>query len=99
MQPAHQAATPPQAHLGPGPPHPVRTLPQPAHHHQPIAAVLQGCPANIVTFNTLIDVYGKSGQWEEALGGEGHPRRLVLAWRLQGPSSALHVRTFMLLNL
>jgi pentatricopeptide repeat domain-containing protein 1 len=28
----------------------------------------QGCPANVVTFNTLIDVYGKSGQWEQALG-------------------------------
>ena len=32
--------------------------------------VPQGCPANVVTWNTLIDVYGKSGQWEEALGGE-----------------------------
>ena len=24
----------------------------------------------MVTYNTLIDVYGKSGQWEEALEGE-----------------------------
>lgn len=34
---------------------------------------LQGCPPNVVTCNTLIDVYGKSGQWEEALGGERKP--------------------------
>jgi len=26
----------------------------------------EGCAANVVTFNTLIDVYGKMGQWEQA---------------------------------
>lgn len=25
-------------------------------------------PHQVVTYNTLIDVYGKTGQWEEALG-------------------------------
>lgn len=34
----------------------------------PSLLLLQGCPANVVTYNTLIDVYGKSGQWEQALG-------------------------------
>ena len=28
----------------------------------------EGCAPNVVTFNTLIDVYGKLGQWEAALG-------------------------------
>ena len=28
----------------------------------------EGCIPNIVTYNTLIDVYGKLGQWQEALG-------------------------------
>lgn len=28
----------------------------------------EGCTPNIVTYNTLIDVYGKLGQWQEALG-------------------------------
>ena len=32
------------------------------------AGGLQGCQANVVTMNTLIDVYGKMGQWEQALG-------------------------------
>jgi pentatricopeptide repeat domain-containing protein 1 len=27
----------------------------------------EGCTPNLVTFNTLIDVYGKTGQWEEAV--------------------------------
>ena len=26
----------------------------------------EGCAANVVTYNTLIDVYGKMGQWEQA---------------------------------
>ena len=26
------------------------------------------CPPNVVTFNTLVDVYGKLGQWEKAVG-------------------------------
>lgn len=26
----------------------------------------EGCAPNVVTFNTLIDVYGKMGQWENA---------------------------------
>jgi len=25
------------------------------------------CTPNLVTYNTLIDVYGKTGQWEEAV--------------------------------
>lgn len=27
----------------------------------------EGCTPNVVTYNTLIDVYGKTGQWGEAL--------------------------------
>ena len=27
----------------------------------------EGVMPNLVTFNTLIDVYGKTGQWEEAV--------------------------------
>lgn len=27
----------------------------------------EGCTPNVVTYNTLIDVYGKTGQWEEAI--------------------------------
>lgn len=27
-----------------------------------------GCTPNVVTFNTLIDVHGKMGNWEEAVG-------------------------------
>ncbi len=27
----------------------------------------EGCVPNLVTYNTLIDVYGKTGQWEEAV--------------------------------
>jgi pentatricopeptide repeat domain-containing protein 1 len=27
----------------------------------------EGCTPNVVTYNTLIDVYGKTGQWQEAL--------------------------------
>jgi pentatricopeptide repeat protein len=27
----------------------------------------EGCSPNLVTFNTLIDVYGKTGNWEEAV--------------------------------
>ncbi len=27
----------------------------------------EGVTPNLVTFNTLIDVYGKTGQWEEAV--------------------------------
>ena len=27
----------------------------------------EGCSPNLVTFNTLIDVYGKTGAWEEAI--------------------------------
>lgn len=26
-----------------------------------------GCVPNVVTFNTLVDVYGKLGQWEKAV--------------------------------
>ena len=26
-----------------------------------------GCPPNLVTYNTLIDLHGKTGQWAEAL--------------------------------
>ncbi len=27
----------------------------------------EGCTPNVVTYNTLIDVYGKTGQWQEAI--------------------------------
>ena len=27
----------------------------------------EGCQPNIVTYNTLIDVYGKMGRWEDAV--------------------------------
>ena len=27
----------------------------------------EGCTPNLVTYNTLIDVYGKTGAWEEAV--------------------------------
>ena len=27
----------------------------------------EGCQPNVVTYNTLIDVYGKMGCWEEAV--------------------------------
>ena len=27
----------------------------------------EGCAPNLVTYNTLIDVYGKTTQWEEAV--------------------------------
>jgi pentatricopeptide repeat domain-containing protein 1 len=27
----------------------------------------EGCVPNVVTYNTLIDVHGKTGQWAEAL--------------------------------
>lgn len=27
----------------------------------------EGCSPNVVTYNTLIDVHGKTGQWAEAL--------------------------------
>ena len=27
----------------------------------------EGCAPNVVTFNTLIDVHGKLGQWERAV--------------------------------
>jgi pentatricopeptide repeat protein len=34
----------------------------------------EGCVPNVVTYNTLIDVHGKTGQWAEALkvGGGCH---------------------------
>jgi pentatricopeptide repeat protein len=28
----------------------------------------EGCTPNLVTFNTLIDLYVKTGQWQEAIG-------------------------------
>ena len=27
----------------------------------------EGCVANVVTFNTLVDVYGKLGRWQDAI--------------------------------
>ena len=27
-----------------------------------------GCVANVVTYNTLVDLYGKLGKWREAVG-------------------------------
>ena len=27
----------------------------------------EGCQPNVVTYNTLIDVYGKMGRWEDAV--------------------------------
>ena len=29
---------------------------------------VEGCRANVVTFNTLVDVYGKLGRWQDAVG-------------------------------
>lgn len=31
------------------------------------AALQDGCQPNVVTYNTLIDVYGKTGLWSEAV--------------------------------
>jgi pentatricopeptide repeat domain-containing protein 1 len=28
---------------------------------------VEGCAANVVTFNTLVDVYGKLGRWQDAI--------------------------------
>ncbi len=28
---------------------------------------MQGCMPNLVTFNTLCDIYGKTGRWADAL--------------------------------
>jgi pentatricopeptide repeat protein len=30
--------------------------------------VFEGCTPNLVKFNTLIDLYVKTGQWQEAMG-------------------------------
>ena len=36
--------------------------------YQHLRGLLQdGCLPNVVTYNTLIDVYGKMGQWEQAI--------------------------------
>jgi pentatricopeptide repeat protein len=37
----------------------------PRHHPQMLD---EGCTPNLVTFNTLIDLYVKTGQWQEAIG-------------------------------
>ena len=34
--------------------------------HAPCVQV-EGCAANVVTYNTLVDVYGKLGRWQEAI--------------------------------
>ena len=36
-------------------------------HDTHAAMQRSGVAANVVTYNTLIDVYGKVGRWEEAL--------------------------------
>jgi len=28
---------------------------------------VEGCAANVVTYNTLVDVYGKLGRWQDAI--------------------------------
>lgn len=28
----------------------------------------EGCTANVVTYNTLVDVFGKLGRWQDAIG-------------------------------
>lgn len=54
----------------------------------------EGCSPNVVTYNTLIDVYGKLGQWERALAVLGDMRRevggtLLGGWRcgVRGPGA------------
>ena len=34
----------------------------------------EGCTPNLVTYTTLIDVYGKTGAWEEAIRWVGYKR-------------------------
>ena len=49
------------------------------------------CTPNLVTYNTLIDVYGKTGQWEEAV-------KVLDALEHQVRCTHLHLQcTFMLL--
>lgn len=38
-----------------------------AAHRQPMLMQDEGCQPNVVTYNTLIDVYGKMGRWEDAV--------------------------------
>ena len=46
----------------------------------------EGCTPNLVTYNTLIDVYGKTGAWEEAIRWVGHIQKALrrLPWRQCG---------------
>ena len=43
---------------------PLSPAQQPFFH----LAQVEGCRANVVTFNTQIDVYGKLGRWQDAVG-------------------------------
>lgn len=38
------------------------------------------CSPNVVTYNTLIDVYGKLGQWEDAVRVIDVMQREVSVW-------------------
>lgn len=33
-----------------------------------LVAQKEDCKANVVTYNTLVDVYGKLGSWQDAVG-------------------------------
>ena len=41
-----------------------------------------GCQPNVVTYNTLIDLHGKMGQWEEAIRVMDKMKSEVEAWRM-----------------
>jgi len=53
------------------------------HSFERAHAAQDGCAPNVVTYNTLVDVYGKMGNWEKAVDvldlmkSEARPRILV----------------------
>jgi pentatricopeptide repeat protein len=44
----------------------------------------EGCTPNVVTYNTLIDVHGKLGQWDAAIGVIKLMRAEVRLWLCPG---------------